>query len=369
MADGYRDLVGFGAALRDAGLRVGPARMVDFCRATALGGPGELYWSGRLTLVSRQQDLATYDRVFGDYFGGMSDARAHTAVQAVDQTCIVDVHQDVERLADEPEGVASAVEVLRRKDFAAFTPDELIQLVGLLQALDFSPPQRRSRRWRSARRGRPDLRRTARGALRAAGEPTIWHTRVRRLRERRLILILDVSHSMADYARVLLMFAHARLRSRAPVEVFCFGTRLTHLTAMLARAEPRDVLTRAADLVLDWDGGTRIGDSLKQFLDGFGHSGLARGAVVVICSDGLETGDPAVLGEQMARLSRLAHLVVWLNPLSANVSYQPLARGMQAALPYVDVFASGHDLANLETLRTVLASTIGRRSPVQRFSA
>lgn len=206
------------------------------------------------------------------------------------------------------------------------------------------------------------MRRTARAALRMAGEPTIRHARVRRSRARRLILILDVSRSMADYSRALLMFAHAGSRSRAPVEVFCFATRLTRLTSALSRANPEVALAHAADLVLDWDGGTRIGDSIKQFLDGYGHSGMARGAVVVICSDGLDTGEPAVLDEQMARLYRLAHRVVWLNPLSAIASYQPLARGMSAALPHVDVFSSGHDLADLEALAVLLAAAIGRRS-------
>lgn len=335
-----------------------PAMMVDFCAAAVLAGPGELYWSGRVTLVSRPQDLPVYDQVFGDYFAGTPRQRTRTVVTASDQARLTDLDGADGAGLDETDGVASATELLRHKDFAALSPDELAQLSVLLAELPFTPPPRRSRRWRPARRGSPDLRRTVRRALRSAGEPLARHARVRRTRPRRLIFMLDVSHSMADYARALLMFAHAGARSRAPVDVFCFGTRLTRLTAVLSRVAPEDMLDRAAELVLDWDGGTRIGQAIKRFLDGWGHSGLARGAVVVVCSDGLDTGDPAVLGAQMARLSRLAHRVVWLNPLSASARYEPLARGMRAALPHVDVFASGHNLAAVEELARLLADVL-----------
>jgi uncharacterized protein with von Willebrand factor type A (vWA) domain len=160
---------------------------------------------------------------------------------------------------------------------------------------------------------------------------------------------------MADYSRALVMFAHAALRGNPHWEAFCFGTRLTRVTSALAEADPDEALRRAAEEVFDWDGGTRIGESLKRFLDDFGHGGLARGAVVVVCSDGLETGDPELLAEQMARLSRLAHRVVWLNPLKGDPAYEPLARGMQAALRHVDVFASGHNLASLEEIAAAFA--------------
>ncbi|WP_051399651.1 vWA domain-containing protein [Haloechinothrix halophila] len=358
MTDGYADLAGFGDRLRQAGVAVSPATMVDFCAAAVLAGPDELYWSGKVTLVSRPQDLPIYDRVFAEYFAGTPMRRTQTVVRASDQTRLADLRDDEGDELDDADGVASATELLRRKDFAALSSDELRQLAALLAELNVSPPPRRSRRWRPARRGKPDLRRTVHRALRSAGEPLERPARVRRLRARRLIFILDVSHSMVDYARALLMFAHAGARSRAPVDVFCFGTRLTRLTAMLSRATPEDVLARAADVVLDWDGGTRIGDSIKQFLDSCGHSGLARGAVVVVCSDGLDTGDPDVLSTQMARLSRLTHRVIWLNPLSASAGYEPLARGMRAALPHVDVFASGHNLADLQELAHLLAGLI-----------
>jgi len=201
----------------------------------------------------------------------------------------------------------------------------------------------------------PDLRRTLRRSFRTGGEPLDRAWRRRRTRPRRLILLLDVSGSMDSYSRALVMFAHAALRTDRRWEAFCFGTRLTRVTRALEGSDPDAALTRAAAEVVDWDGGTRIGDSLKRFLDEYGHGGLARGAVIVICSDGLEVGDPDVLAEQMARLSRLAHSVIWLNPLQEDPAYEPLARGMHAALPYIDVFASGHNVASLEALGRQLA--------------
>jgi uncharacterized protein with von Willebrand factor type A (vWA) domain len=170
-----------------------------------------------------------------------------------------------------------------------------------------------------------------------------------------VIFILDVSGSMASYSRGLLVFAHAALRTGGNWESFCFGTRLTRVTRALSRSDPDVALARAADEVQDWDGGTRIGDSLKQFLDRYGHGGMARGAIVVICSDGLDIGDPELLAEQMRRLTRLAHRLIWLNPLSEQAGYQPIARGMSAALPFVDTFASGHSWASLEALARELA--------------
>lgn len=155
---------------------------------------------------------------------------------------------------------------------------------------------------------------------------------------------------MSDYSRALLVFAHAALRADRRWEAFCFGTRLTRITRALSATSPDEALRRATADVVDWDGGTRIGAALKAFLDGYGHGGLARGAVVVLCSDGLDTGDPAVLAEQMARLGRLARRVVWLNPLKESPAYEPLARGMAAALPFIDVFSSGHNLMSLEEL-------------------
>jgi uncharacterized protein with von Willebrand factor type A (vWA) domain len=252
--------------------------------------------------------------------------------------------------------LASPAERLRRKSFAACTPEELRELAALMAQLRLAPPPRRTRRRRPAHARELDVRRTVRRALRTGGDPAYLARRERQVRPRRVVLLLDVSRSMTAYSRALLTFAHAALRAAPRWEAFCFGTRLTRLTRALATTDPDEALRRATEVALDWDGGTRIGESIRAFLDRYGHAGLARGAVVVVCSDGLDTGDPELLAEQMARLRRLAHLVVWLNPLHEDPRYEPLARGMAAALPHVDVFAAGHDLASLEEL----AAQLGR---------
>lgn len=346
MSDAVERLTRFGRALRAEGLPIGPARIAAFCRAAALV-PGELYWAGRATLVARRREVPVYDRVFADFFGPRKVETWPAAARA----------RIEQRLVEEFDvALASPVELLREKSFAQCSDQELDQLAELMAQVRLWVPLRRSRRTAPARSGSPDLRRTLRRSFRTGGEPVERTWRARRRLPRRLVLVLDVSGSMADYSRALVLFAHAALRADRRWEAFCFGTRLTRLTRELAAVNPNEALRRAAADVFDWGGGTRIGESLKRFLDEFGHRSLARGAVVVICSDGLEVGDPELLRGQMARLSRLAHRVVWLNPLLEDPGYEPLARGMQAALPYVDVFKSGHNLASLEALAASLRS-------------
>jgi hypothetical protein len=351
-------LVEFGRALRDEGVGAGTGRIGSFCEAASLLDPADLYWAGRATLVANAEELPVYDRVFRAFFGGQHPEPEQRPLRLR------------ERAgggappggrggggADEPaRGPASALELLRRKSFARCSPDELARLGRLMAEMDLALPARRTRRRRPARSGSPDLRRTLRRSFRTGGEPLERAWRTRRRVRRRLVLILDVSGSMADYSRALLLFAHAALGADRRWEAFCFGTRLTRVTRALAGRDPDEALARAAEQVADRDAGTRIGESLRTFLDRFGHGGVARGAVVVICSDGLEVGDPELVREQMARLSRLAHRVVWVNPLRADPAYEPLARGMHAALPYVDVFESGHDLASLEAVAAQLAA-------------
>jgi uncharacterized protein with von Willebrand factor type A (vWA) domain len=269
---------------------------------------------------------------------------------------------DESQLPDRDAALASSLEVLREKSFAECSDEELEQLARLMRSLRLAVPPRRTRRRAPSRDGELDLRRTVRRALRTGGDPVRLARRQRRRQPRRLVLLLDVSGSMTAYSRALLVFAHATVRTDHRWEVFCFGTRLTRVTRALDAPTLDDALRNVATEVLDWEGGTRIGASLKTFLDGWGHSGLARGAVVVICSDGLDTGDSSLLREQMARLSRLAELVAWLNPLKADPRYEPVARGMATALPYVDVFASGHNLASLEALGAGLRLGGSRRS-------
>jgi uncharacterized protein len=342
-SDPYGTLVRFGRALRAEGLPVGPDRVAELGRAAALLEPGELYWAGRATVVSRPEQIPVYDAVFGRFFG--------PPVPMPGPPLVLRVRAEVE----EDVGLASRIELLREKSFSRCTREELLELAELMGRIDLVVPRRRTRRREPARSGGPDLRRTLRRSFRTGGDPLERAWRRRRKRPRRLILLLDVSGSMDAYSRALVLFAHAALRSDRRFEAFCFGTRLTRVTRQLEGSDPDDALRRAAAEVLDWDGGTRIGECLERFLDEYGHGGLARGAVVVICSDGLDVGDPELLGEAMARLSRLAHRVVWLNPLKEDPAYAPLARGMQAALPHVDLFASGHNLASLESVGKALA--------------
>jgi uncharacterized protein with von Willebrand factor type A (vWA) domain len=336
VSDPHTVLVSFARALRDEGLNAGTDRIAAFCRAATLC-PDDLYWAGRVTLLAKPADIAVYDHLYNAWFGRPVDPPEPSKRDVVAQ---------VVELAP-----ASRAELLRTKSFARCTPEELAEIAQLMARLALALPPRRTRRHARARHGAPDLRRTLRRSFRTGGEPVERFHRARRRRQRRLVLLVDVSGSMADYSRALVLFAYSALRALHRCEVFCFGTRLTRITRPLAGNDTDEALRRATAKVVDWEGGTRIGDSLKRFLDEYGHGGLARGAVVIVCSDGLEAGDPEQLAEQMARLSRLAYRVVWLNPLKEDPAYEPLARGMQAALPFVDVFMSGHNLANLEELR------------------
>lgn len=354
-------LVRFGRALRAEGLPVGTGRIETFCLAATLLPPEELYWAGRATLVGRQEDLEPYDRVFRSFFGPVDahpprpKPKPQPRPAPVQAGGVESASVPADERPHQQPARASRIELLRRKSFAACSPEELAELARLMARLRLAAPPRRTRRRRPARARELDLRRTVRRALRTGGDPARLARRERRLRPRRLVLLLDVSGSMSEYSRALLVFAHAALRADRHWEAFCFGTRLTRVTRALAASSPDEALERATSDVVDWDGGTRIGDALKSFLDRYGHGGVARGAVVVLCSDGLDTGDPALLAEQMARLHRLAERVVWLNPLKEDPAYEPLARGMAAALPFVDSFSSGHNLASLEELAAELA--------------
>jgi uncharacterized protein with von Willebrand factor type A (vWA) domain len=327
VAEEVERLVAFARALRDEGLAAGPGRVVEFCRAAAELPPEELYWAGRLTLVARPEEIPVYDRVFRGVLEEEPPVRSVTVVE-------------------EEVALASRKELLRTKSFAELTREELVELAELMRQLRLSVPSRRTRRRQPAQRGDPDLRRTLRRSFRTGGEPVERAWRARRRRRRRLVLLLDVSGSMADYSRALVLFARAALQADTRWEAFCFGTRLTRVTRALAVADAREALRRAAEEVVDWNGGTRIGDAVRALT----RTNVVRGSVVLICSDGLDVGEPEVLRAEMARLARLAHRVVWLNPLKEDPAYEPLARGMQAALPYVDVFLSGHNLASLEAV-------------------
>jgi uncharacterized protein with von Willebrand factor type A (vWA) domain len=374
-------LVGFGRFIRRSGLPVGTGRIVTFCRSVAVLGPtsrSELRAAARATLVGRPEDFDPLDALFDRYFGAVAApteerASPRDAAPGDDRPERFD-GQDQERTAsiraarwrnasaeDEVEGessvgiVASDVEVIRRKDFAELTSEERRQVSMLVRRLTLSMPHRPSRRYRRSPRGdRFDLRRTIRASMRTEGEPLRRAWKQRQARSRPLVLLLDVSGSMAPYVRPLLEFGQGATRAGRRVEVFCFGTRLTRLTRALR--SPREALTRVGEAVSDWEGGTRIGESLADLLDEWSTRSALRGAVVVLCSDGLERGDPEFLSRQMARLSRLAWKLIWVNPLKGSPRYEPLARGMAASLPFVDVFLSGHNLESLEALGRAVAA-------------
>ncbi len=252
--------------------------------------------------------------------------------------------------------MASDVEALKHKSFTACTPEELAALRRIMARIKLTPPRRRTRRSTRARTGpRPDPRRTVRETMRMHGEPARLYWRRRKVRLRPLILILDVSGSMADYSRSLLQFAHSAIRSAGRVEVFCFGTRLTRVTGAMECRRPDEALERAARLSFDWDGGTKIGDSLDAFVRDWARRGVCRGGIVVVCSDGLDRGDPAVLASALERLSRLCHRLVWLNPHKGDdPGFRPSTLGMMIAAPHIDLLLSGHDLNSLEKLATLL---------------
>jgi uncharacterized protein len=346
-------------ALRAAGVPVGTGRLLSLARAAAAVAPDDLYWAARATLISRREDLDAFHRAFASVFGlpdrpppgppPVPDRRPRVVVPA-------DVGTGAQLSGSAETSLASPVETLRRKDFAGCSEDELAQIARLMARLRVRAPVRRTRRRRPARAGDPDLRRTLRRAMRTGGEPIERAWRRRRLQRRRLLLILDVSGSMSTYSRALALFAHASLRAGpGDWEAFAFGTRLTRMTRALSVADADAAISAAAAEVTDWDGGTRIGASIKRLIDEHGRTRAVRGATCVILSDGLDVGDPELLGEQMARLARLTHHVVWLNPLKGHDAYEPLARGMAAALPHVDVFRPGHNLQSLEEVADVIA--------------
>jgi hypothetical protein len=361
-------LVDFSGELRAAGLPVGTGDVLTYCTAMGPLDPADLldvYWAGRTTLVSRREDIAVYDEVFARFFlGGPGPLRELLTLKAR-VTSETDAVLEVPATEPGTDGkqeqaalglMASDVEALRHKSFAACTPDELAAVRRIMARIRLTPPRRRARRTRSAASGRfPDLRQTVRESMRMHGEPAELRWRRRKVRLRPLILILDVSGSMADYSRSLLQFAYSAKRAAGRVEAFCFGTRLTRITKELDHREPDDALARAAEAVFDWEGGTRIGDSLDAFVKDWGRRGLCRGGIVVICSDGLDRGDPEVLATAMERLRRLSYRVVWMNPhKGGNRDFQPSTLGMMIAAPHIDLMLSGHDLNSLEELAALL---------------
>jgi uncharacterized protein with von Willebrand factor type A (vWA) domain len=394
----------FGAALHEAGVPADPGRCERFARAVSVIRPGtlrELHACGLATLVSGPEQIEIYDRIFAAAFGarrlavvpeasippvtGSGAPRDGTSPSPAPVPATGSALELRSGDGRPPEGddserddtvpwrtVATAAERLSGRDFADLSDTELRLLAELMRRRVITTPPRRSRRQHTAPAGRrPDLRATLRQARRTDGEPLQISRRASRLRPRRLIVLCDISASMEPYARALLQLLFCASQNRAgrtvanlggtglgrtgQTEVFTFATRLTRITDELATARPDTVLARAGAAAPDWSGGTRIGASVREFNDRYGAPGLARGAVVLVISDGWETGDASELGQQMARLHRLAYRIIWANPRTKSPRYQPKVSGMAAAWPYCDAVVSAHSLDAIGDLIAALA--------------
>jgi hypothetical protein len=359
-------VVTFGRVLRQAGLEVGPTRIADGLSGldqVDLTRQDDVYWTLRANFVTRREELEIFDRAFEAWFLRAPVSPFELSPPTPQSALLRRIHA-----GGRPDDVAGAdestaargwsyEEILRTKDFGAMTSAEFDRVRALIADIAVERPRRRSRRLRRHHRGRElDLRRTIRESLGAGGDPVHRQYRLRARVPRKLVVLCDVSGSMEAYARPLLLFVHAVRGSGKGVEAFAFGTRLTRLTPALETSDPDRALQDAARSVADWCGGTRIGASLKTYNDDWGRRAVTRGAVVVIASDGWEREESGagLLEDQMARLARQAYTVVWMNPLKGHPAYEPLAAGMRAALPYVDRFLPGHNLASLERLGEVL---------------
>ena len=373
----------FSRRLREAGVPITAERAARFAQALALVKPitrRRLYWTARAILVSDSAQVTVFDAVFSSVFGAREPA-VELEPEDVNTAAATEPSAASQRRPETgaaegaalsaPSGTseeddlrdvavptaASDEELLRSKRFDALAPGELAQLYHLMTRLEVATPARRTRRSRRGRRGeRIDMRRTLRGSMRTAGDPIRLARRRRRVVPRRLVMLCDISGSMEPYARAYLQFLTCAAGSGPNAEAFVFATRLTRLTRALRSRSPERAIQRAAAAAPDWSSGTRIGDALKAFNDRHGRRGMARGALVVILSDGWERGDPALVAREMERLSRLAYRIVWVNPRVGASGFSPRAGGMSAALPHCDALVSGHSLDALEAVVEAIAA-------------
>ncbi|MBD8868412.1 vWA domain-containing protein [Nocardioides donggukensis] len=358
-------LLGFTRALRAAGVPVTQDRGHGFLRAVSMVGLDDrqaTYWAGRATLCAGPDDLDRYDQVFEAWFNARDGLPRSVPAQESSSTVLLDVPEGDGETGEADEAVraaASAEEVLRHRDVAALSASEKRRLEGMFDDLRPRSPLRRTARHQRWHRGDLDANRTLRNTLRRMGEPGDIAWRRRGVKSRRVVLLIDVSGSMSGYADPLLRLAHrfatAPGAGSRPVEVFTIGTRLTRITRAMRLRDAERALVAAGETVPDWSGGTRLGETLQVFLDRWGARGLARGAMVVVFSDGWERGDASHLAEQMARLRRVAHRTVWVNPHRGKAGYEPVQQGVLAVLPHVDDFVAGHSLATYAELVEVVA--------------
>ncbi|MEM9203823.1 MAG: VWA domain-containing protein [Actinomycetota bacterium] len=359
-----RLVAGFVHALRKGGLAVTVSQSTLFRAALDVVGLGrgiDVYWAGRSTLVLKHEHVPMYDAMFLAFFhhntSGFS-MRFDDVAELMDQLATDDGDDGDGDGNDETEVLRfSRAERLYDKDFGDFEDAELREAERVMAELRVKPATRRSRRRRRSPHGDThDLRRTVRAAMRRGGEPIDLLTTTAGERSRRLVLLLDISGSMESYARVLIRFAHAAVVGRGNVEVFALGTRLTRITRQLSTRDPETAVAAAAGQVEDWSGGTRLGDSIDGFVREWGIRGMARGAIVVVLSDGWDRGEPTSMRAAMERLHRLAHKLIWVNPLKAGPGYEPTAQGMAAALPFCDEFLEGHCLRSISELASVISA-------------
>jgi len=355
------------ALLRAGGVRVGTGELEGGARALRAidaSQRGDVYLCLRAVLCSKHTDYPVFDSAFSAVFGEPGDEAANRAVLPPGADLVLPRVAAPPPEGAQPNKVAQAemrpaayseIELLHDKDFAAYTDAERAQARAIIMRLAQHMPMREARRTKATRRRgvRPDLQATVRASLRYAGEPLDRRWRAHVQGPRKLVLVCDVSGSMAPYARMLLQYLHAAVATHRRVEAFVFGTRLTRVTNELGVRDPDRALDRASAAVVDWSGGTRIGASISTLNRVHGRR-LGRGSVIVVLSDGWDRGDPELLATEMARLRRSAHRVIWLNPLKAAPDYEPLARGMAAALPHTDHFLAGNSLKSLAELANLL---------------
>ena len=371
-SNGFDELfVEFGQLLRLNGLIIGSDDVISFCQAVGELNPGDIldiYWAGRTTLVRRRENIALYTKVFKAFFLDLveeeTDARKKKIKASVNTSTTLEIPNVEEGQPGNGEEeskmgyVASAQQIYRQKAFAECTPQELVALRKMMSALKLSPPRRRTRRQQNIANGQKlNMRKIVRETMRTHGEPRDLFYSRRKEKLRPVIFILDVSGSMADYSRNLLQLAYSARRTNTKVEVFAFGTRLTRITKSLSRRNPDEAMELAGQSVFDWEGGTRIGESVGEFVKRWGRTRLGRGSIVIICSDGLDRGEPAALAKSMEALSRIAYRIVWMNPHKGdNIEWVPNTMGMVIADPFIDEVVSGHNLKSLEEFSFKLAT-------------
>ncbi len=372
-------LLRFGRLLRLMGVSVNLSQMIELVRALdvlPLTNRQDFFFTARALLVTQHEDYPLFEQAFQLYWrvpkpftldGGRSKNKPPARPARLPGLLLGGVgaaEEEEERHEDQPS--YSALEILRRKDFSHMSWEEVQAAKAALAAMRWPIPERTTRRMRPARGGHlPDLRHVVRDNLRYGGEPLRLRWRQRKSRPRPLVVLCDISGSMEQYARMLLHFLHALNHQMRSVESFVFGTRLTRITHHLRHKDVDQALDEVGQSVQDWSGGTRIGDAIKTFNYQWARRVLGRGAVVLLISDGWDRGEVGVLAHEMARLQRAAHRLIWLNPLLGSESYEPIQRGMAAALPFVDNFLPVHNLRSLEQLAQAL-TTLGQKRPERR---